>query len=310
MRPEPDSWDVDVSSRISALGFRPEPDTGFYRCGDLALHVGGGWCELWRQVRRSGDPSGADHLGRPGLWRRLDGPPTGNPGAAGSPAANPGATRIVEEVFESPASLLIPARRVDPDDDGSADGGDRIHPESDIDGSGSHGGTHRDGADPLSLWLAWALATKDGEAPDRWRCPPSSEIELWAGSGPPLVRAGAIIRQGMIVSGEHRLALRIPILPRICAPLPEHRAVWLAALLEDAGRRWRMVRIGTPRDAAAPLALAEIDLTGAPAALLPELVRNGVQALRLVVEWLVSPAAFLANGDLPSRALEACLPRG
>lgn len=296
------SRDLPVSARISGLGFLPDHESGGFRRGGLAFNVSGGWCELQRRESPNGDRLRSDHLGRPGLWRRLGNSPPGRSPASACTAGDSGAKSIVEEVFESPANLLIPSRA-----DDLNGGADEDHLEN---GAGGHGLESDAGdADVLSLWLAWALATKDGDAPAGWRCPSRPEIEAWIGPGEPLARSGAIIRQGAVVRGENRLALRLPILPVVRTPLPEHRAAWLDALLEDAAERWRMVRIGMPGDAASPLALAEIDFTGAPPALLPDLVRTGVQVLRLVVEWLALPAAFLANGRLPCRALEVCLPR-
>ena len=103
------------------------------------------------------------------------------------------------------------------------------------------------------------------------------------------------------MTAEGRLAFDFPIVPKIPPDLSAARKEWLRELLTDGQDRWRLVRIGLAGDSEVH---AEVDLTGAPHEALEELVRVGVDALRLVVSSLVEPADFLVNGADDCRAVE------
>jgi hypothetical protein len=162
-------------------------------------------------------------------------------------------------------------------------------------------------AAPFEACLAWALATAEGRVPDGWAPPPRSEVESWLPPGGLTLQVGPFVRQGTLAHGPDRLALTFPVLPRIPDDLPESRRAWLAALLLDA-QTWRLVRVGLTDAPGHRAAYAEVDLTGAPAAALECLMRTGLGALRWVVQWLVGPAAFLADGARACRALEEVCP--
>ena len=55
---------------------------------------------------------------------------------------------------------------------------------------------------------------------------------------------------------------------------------------------------------------AEVDLSGAPVAVLEPLFGVALDALRWLVEWLAQPVDFLVNGAAGCRALEQLSPIG
>jgi hypothetical protein len=146
----------------------------------------------------------------------------------------------------------------------------------------------------------WALATVGGEPCAGWVPPPLAEVESWVGIGRLTVQHGPWLRQGELIHRQDRLALRFPLVPAVPEELAPPRRAWLEEVLADAQDRWRMVRVGLAGSGAA---VAEVDLSGCPAALLEGLFRTGLDCLRWVVAWLVPSADFLAAGG-PSRALE------
>lgn len=166
----------------------------------------------------------------------------------------------------------------------------------------TRGGDDEDG-EPVEaargVCLDWALATAGGESRAAWAPPPLAEVESWVGIGRLTVQHGPWLRQGELIHRPDRLALRLPLVPAVPEDLAPPRRAWLEEVLADAQDRWRMVRVGLVGSAA----VAEVDLSGCPAALLEGLFRTGLDCLRWVVAWLVASADFLAAGD-PSRALE------
>jgi len=150
----------------------------------------------------------------------------------------------------------------------------------------------------LADLLAWADATAGGDAPDGWE--PPDEV----GAGSLTVRVGALTAQGEVVREHDRLALRFDL----CEPgdLDDVRVAWLRALAANAGRRWRLVRVGRTNGAVR----AEVDLTGAPRDALDPLVRVAAGALRWVTAWLLPPVFVLCDPTAESRALETHSPKG
>ena len=152
--------------------------------------------------------------------------------------------------------------------------------------------------DLLAECRAWAL---DG-VPVGWQPPERDEVESWLPPGGLAIRAGAHARQAALVHEPGRLALTCPILTNIPAGLSAARRGWLRAVLLDGQNRWRLVRVCLTDSAA----LAEIDFSGAPPAIVESLFRTGLGALRWVVAWLVESAAFLADPSVTCRAVEVC----
>jgi hypothetical protein len=157
---------------------------------------------------------------------------------------------------------------------------------------------------PLRACVEWALATAGGSLSDGWQPPPYAEVESWIPIGRLTLQLGPLLRQGELIHAPNRLALRFPIVSAIPVALPEARRAWLRELLADAQERWRLVRVGLTADETA--ALAEVDLSCCPHAVLEGLFRTGLDALRWVVEWLVKSADFLADADAACRAVEVC----
>jgi len=245
------------------------------RSGRIAITTERNWCVL----RRTCEPAPADllggHLGMPALWKPL-----------GSTNGDGGVW-----TFDVPAGALDAAAETlvlsHDERDGDADGGARAD---------AGGGAPRDG---LSLALAWASATADGEPPPDWSAPSRDVVASWLALESLAVQCGPVLRQGSLVHEPRRLALRIPIAPAIPGDLPDARRRWLCETLLDAQSRWRMVRVGISGEGAARAALAEVDLSGAPHALLEHLMPVAADALRCVVEWLAAPVDLLLDTSVP-----------
>ncbi len=146
----------------------------------------------------------------------------------------------------------------------------------------------------------WALLTVGGKADRKWSPPTQAEVEDWLPDKALTLQVGTIARQGTLILNDDRLTLGFCIVLEIPRNLSAARKAWLRELLADAQNRWRLVRIGLVGHSAQ----AEVDLTGAPHEALEELVRVGIDALRLVVSLLVEPADFLVNGAEGCRAVE------
>jgi hypothetical protein len=149
-------------------------------------------------------------------------------------------------------------------------------------------------------WLWWALATDQGGIPAGWQPPERAEIDTWMSPASLTIQCGPIVRQGQLLYGPDKLALRFPILAGSPTGLSEARRLWLRDVLLEAQDRWRMVRIGLSETGAD----AEIDLTGVPPEMAESLFKTSLDALRWVVEWLALSAAFLADPRVECQAWE------
>jgi len=148
--------------------------------------------------------------------------------------------------------------------------------------------------------LAWLLATAAGERPRDWVLPPRQEIESVIEPGMFVVQSGTSTVQGSLIHEPSRLALVFPLCHQLPAELPPSRRNWLREILHDAQARWRLVRLGFDRDGGVQ---AEVDLTGAPAALACSLVSIALAALRWVVAWVLPPVAVATDLNIKSRVL-------
>jgi hypothetical protein len=158
---------------------------------------------------------------------------------------------------------------------------------------------------PFADTLAWALDTADGAPPAGWSPPARDVVEDWIPAGELTVGAGDFVRQGSLIHGPGCLALRFLVIPEVPAELSASRRSWLQALVTDAQDRWRMVRF----DMSGGRVLAEVDLSGAPAAILQPIMRTSLDALRWVVAWVGPPAAFICDPAATSEILESLVPQ-
>jgi len=166
------------------------------------------------------------------------------------------------------------------------------------------GDEDEEAADPLEACVRWISATALDDVPAGWECPARDEVESWIPDGGLTLRSGTLVRQGTLVCGPDRLALRIPLVREVHAGLSEARRAWLGELLLDAQNRWRMVRIGLEGDPGREAVMAEVDLSGAPPVVLEALFRTGLDALRWVASWLVMSAGLVADARVGSRLCE------
>jgi hypothetical protein len=149
--------------------------------------------------------------------------------------------------------------------------------------------------------LAWAVATVDGELSLDAPHPPEELVAaVTAEQGLTIEAAGRLV-VARVRSDGPRLALSAA-LGRVEPGLPAARAAWLQEVLADGRRRWRLVRCGVDADTGE--VLTEIDLSGAPAAALEDLLRHGLAALRHVSAWLLPGVALCLDRALPSALLD------
>jgi hypothetical protein len=151
--------------------------------------------------------------------------------------------------------------------------------------------------------LTWAMQTYNGGWPDSWQPQSREELSAWIPSGGLTVQNGAYARQGELICGPDRLALRFPIVQSLPEPFPKNRQHWLRRLLTEAQNRWRLVRLGFTCEASERSVQAEVDLTGIPSETLPGLMEIALAALRSAVQWVLAAAVFLADPRRSCRAL-------
>jgi hypothetical protein len=160
-------------------------------------------------------------------------------------------------------------------------------------------------ASPLRTMLAWALDTLNKERPNNWRSPACRQVQALIPAKALTVQCDTDARQGELVCKSQRLAFRFPILLSIPEDLSATRLYWLRRLLIETQNRWKLVRMGFYSDRVKTAALAEVDLSGAPPGMLPDLVKIALAALKGAVAWAVPSAAFLIDGAMDSSALAA-----
>ncbi len=136
--------------------------------------------------------------------------------------------------------------------------------------------------------------------PSEWSPPSREELEALVPAARRTLGVGPFSTRGVLVRAPHRLALRFdlfgaarPDLSTLSAP----RRAWLEAVLAQACT-WRLVRVGRlpPGGDASPL-VAEVDLTGAPHALIETLLPFALDALCCVCSWLLLSVRFLCDPD-------------
>jgi hypothetical protein len=154
--------------------------------------------------------------------------------------------------------------------------------------------------------LAWALATAGALPPPAWKAPDLATVQTWFPRDRLTVVAGGLVQQGELICDADRLALRFPNLARLPDDLPPSRLAWLETLFEGARNRWQLVRVGCLADDAGTAAVAEVDLTGAPPAILETLFAHSLDALRWTVQWLGESADWLADVTVASELLAVC----
>ena len=152
--------------------------------------------------------------------------------------------------------------------------------------------------------LDWALETRFGRVPSGWTLPGADRVGSWIPRGGLTVQAKGCVRQGELILGPTRWALRLPVLPQLAGDLPAPRRRALEDLVSQAQRHWTMVRLGLTTDNDPNALVAEVDFTGAPHSEL--LFSAGLDVLRHVVAWLVETADVLADASVAI----ACLAPG
>lgn len=156
---------------------------------------------------------------------------------------------------------------------------------------------------PLQAMLAWALDTLNGDQLNGWRSPGYRQVRSMFPAKALTVQCDTDARQGELVRKSQRLAFRFPIVLRIPEDLSEARSYWLRRLLIETQRRWKLVRTGFNSGRIKTAATAEVDLSGAPLEVLPDLVKIALAAIKGAVSWAVPSAAFLIDGAIDSSAL-------
>ena len=165
-----------------------------------------------------------------------------------------------------------------------------------------------EGLDLLVSFMAWAMDTARGKAPRGWEAPQEAEVGSWLGPQDLTIRTGGHIRNGRVIRTDHRLAVSFPIVNRVPPDLSPARRAWLDEVLLDAQDCRRMVRLGRRADGDRVTVEAEIDLTGAPLAIVSDLFGAGLDSLRGAVSWLLSPAALVVDATT-CRMIDVVEPR-
>ena len=155
----------------------------------------------------------------------------------------------------------------------------------------------------LQRCARWALQTADPFSALDWQAPARAVVESWFAPEQLTVVAGALVRQGELISEAHRLALRFPIVPHLAPGLPPARLAWLRALLEEGQSQWHLARVGCVPDEAGDCVVAEVNLTGAPPEITEDLFVTSLEALRCVLQWLGPPVDWLADVTVSSELL-------
>ena len=150
--------------------------------------------------------------------------------------------------------------------------------------------------------LDWALVTADGRSPGDWHAPPECDVRAAAVPGDLVARVGAHAVRGEIARSAHQLSVVFPRVLRMPKGLGDARRAWIAAITDDAQRRWRLVRIGP--DATGETLGGEVDLTGVPAEVAGAMVALAAASLRTVIEWVLPPLRLAADPTRKSEILE------
>lgn len=281
----------DTDSRLEDLGFRRIRRLEVYRRGELYVSPGD---DFWTVLVRASAsaPLLSGRGGQFGLWKLVE----------------RGKGKGWE--FHLPASLCVgggSSARADSDNDNDKvnynDNGveqaGRWDEEAD-DASGEDG--------LLRACLEWAESSLDGEVRSGWRPPEKTTLEQWLGKDSLTVQAGPLVRQGMVLREERRLAVRFPLVYQASGQLSPARRQWLDQTLRAAQNRWRMARVvyGDSAEGASPspAVSVEIDFTGAPKAALECLLKTGVDGLRWAVSWLLWPVGFMSDPSVTCSAWE------
>lgn len=161
---------------------------------------------------------------------------------------------------------------------------------------------------PLIQCLDWALETAGVETASVWDPPSEAEVRAWISGSELTIHSHRHVRQISLQCSDNQLKLSVPIVAEIPAELPESRDSWLRDLLLATQDQWRMVRVVDTSNGASRSAVAELDLTGAPHAILETLFTVGLQSLRYAVQWSVQSADLLVDLGVTCRAWEVRQP--
>jgi hypothetical protein len=256
---------------LEDLGFTPTDAGDFERDGMIFTIEKNDWFTLHTPCGAAPADPLRGQAGRPGLWKLVAG------GAGREPASRRDA-RSRRWAWEVPLSLV-----------------------RDEEGAPEEGAAFRD-------VLLWGLSTSRGEIPSGWSAPSRVEVDQLIPAGALTVRVGSLVRQGSCVCLPDRLAMAFPIVWRIPPDLPARRRRCLHSLLVDAQDQWRLVRFFCVEKPEGVEAVAEVDMTGLPSALVERGVSISLAALRWVLPWLIKPADLLVNLAVRSKVLDG-LPR-
>jgi len=252
-----------VSAALAELGFAPREDGRGYRQNGTVLVPHGDWSQL-AEIEGTAMAASGDPL-RAQMGR-------------------PGLWRLVRREGMVRYECDLPPCLIKPSSTAS----------SRVDQTGV--------AVPITAGLAWLMATAAGELPRDWVLPPRQEIESVIEPDMLVLRCGTATVQGSLIHQPSRLALVFPLAHRMPAEMPSSRHCWLREILHDAQARWRLVRLGFAGDTGGGV-MAEVDLTGVPAALVRPLVSIALAALRWVVAWVLPSVALAIDLQIESRML-------
>ena len=154
--------------------------------------------------------------------------------------------------------------------------------------------------------LAWVQATRTAHPS------PQESPQVEEGLLAPdelLVRWRDQVVRGEVVADPGRIAVDFPLVATLPEGLSPSRRAWALEQCRAAERAWRWVQLGIAEEDATAQVRASVDLTGAPADLVPTLAKVAAACLRAAVAWAIPGLRALADPSLDSRPLSQG-PRG
>lgn len=144
-------------------------------------------------------------------------------------------------------------------------------------------------------YRSWMTRTFNASPISSWRAPSTGAVGDALAGERLLVRRGTHVRRIQLEAGAHRVALTCLVLPHISETLAEARLRWMDRLRMSAMDRRPCVRLGWCGTDAGRALVAEIDLSGAPAAWMPTLLVQALGVMRGCLAPLLEPLELLAK---------------
>lgn len=151
----------------------------------------------------------------------------------------------------------------------------------------------------------WYAAAQLGATPAGWMPPDAARLRKATGPEAWSLQIGAQVRQVELDVEAQRAALRVTLATAEVRPSAA-RYERLRDLVGFTDRQWRWVRLGVV-DGDRPRVVAEVDLTGCPAATFETLTLHALTALRRVAEQMLTTVLLLSDSRVSCASWESPL---